>query len=134
MENKINRFHPLFHLILINLLGMLLIVLEIKVFDRNMLVLCGALCAIGIVAYAVITLARLGDSYLFIITLMLASIGVIMQMRIDISEGLRQMKLLLVGIAFFGMTMLFYRILHRYVHKLMCFVVNNRVCGSFRRR
>lgn len=120
MENKINRFHPLFHLILINLLGMLLIVLEIKVFDRNMLVLCGALCAIGIVAYAVITLARLGDSYLFIITLMLASIGVIMQMRIDISEGLRQMKLLLVGIAFFGMTMLFYRILHRYVHKLMC--------------
>lgn len=118
MEKRIRSVRPLFYLVLINLLGMALIMLEEKKLDRNTVMLCAILCVLSIIVYIIIGLAELGDGYLFVIISMLSSIGVIMQMRIDETNGMRQMKLYLVGVLCFFAAVLVYRAFHKYWSRL----------------
>ncbi len=118
MNNKLQSIRPLFLLIAVNLLGMFLIMLHEGVADQTMAMLSIGMCLLSIVAYILISLCHLGDGYLFIIISMLSSVGIIMQSRINPENGIRQMKLYLLGVGFFFVTILLYRIFHKYFKKL----------------
>lgn len=113
MQKILHSLKPLAWLVLLNVLGMLLIMNSSLDNTKDMAVLCGIMCLINIVVYVVITLCKLGDTYLFIIISMLSSVGIIMQARINPDSGIRQMVLYLIGVAFFFVTVLVYRIFHR---------------------
>ena len=83
MERLIRNIRPLLLLVLLNALGMLLLLVKGTDSAEDMALLCGIMCVVSIVAYVVITLCHLGDTYLFIIISMLSSVGVIMQSRIN---------------------------------------------------
>lgn len=121
MIKRLQSIRPLFILILTNLLGMLLIMIKEKQPDKNMAVLCLIMCIINIAAYIVIYLARLGDNYLFIIISMLSTIGIIIQTRINSQNGIRQMKLYLLGAAVFFTVMVLYRVFRKYLNKLTAY-------------
>lgn len=113
MKKILSSLKPLAWLVLLNALGMLLIMNSSLDNTKDMAVLCGIMCVINIVVYVVITLCKLGDNYLFIIISMLSSVGIIMQARINPSNGIRQMVLYLIGVIFFFVTVLLYRIFHK---------------------
>ena len=54
MEKRIRSVRPLFYLVLINLLGMALIMLEEKKLDRNTVMLFAMLCVQRIIVYIII--------------------------------------------------------------------------------
>ena len=121
MEKKYQSLRPLFLLIIINLLGLGLVLLKNNDAAKNMAALCLGMCALSIAVYAIITYCRLGDGYLFVIISMLSSIGIIMQSRINPGNGIRQMKLYLLGVLCFFVTMLLYRFLYKYLKRLTIF-------------
>ena len=118
MSNKLQSIRPLLLLIAVNLLGMFLIMIHEGVADKTMAILSIGMCLLSIAAYIFISLCRLGDGYLFIIISMLSSVGIIMQTRINQDNGIRQMKLYLLGVGFFFVTILLYRIFHKYFKRL----------------
>lgn len=118
MNNKLQSIRPLLLLIAVNLLGMFLIMLHEGVADKTMAMLSIGMCFLSIAAYILISLCHLGDGYLFIIISMLSSVGIIMQTRINQGNGIRQMKLYLLGVGFFFVTLLLYRVFHKHLRKL----------------
>lgn len=118
MSNKLQSIRPLFLLIAVNLLGMLLIMIHNGGADENMAMLSIGMCVLSIAAYIIISLCHLGDGYLFVIISMLSSVGIIMQSRINADNGIRQMKLYLIGVGFFFVTLFLYRAFHKYLKKL----------------
>ncbi len=118
MNNKLQSIRPLLLLIAVNLLGMFLIMLHEGVADKTMAMLSIGMCFLSIAAYILISLCHLGDGYLFIIISMLSSVGIIMQTRINQGNGIRQMKLYLLGVGFFFVTLLLYRAFHKHLRKL----------------
>ena len=118
MSNKLQSIRPLFLLIAVNVLGMFLIMLHEGSADKTMAMLGVGMCILSIAAYILISLCHWGDGYLFIIISMLSSVGIIMQSRINPGNGIKQMKLYLLGVGFFFVTMLLYRIFHKYLRRL----------------
>ena len=114
MDKKISSVRPLLLLVLTNMLGMLLVMIKEHEPDKNMAVLCIVMCVVNIGAYIVLSLFKLGDVYLFVITSMLATVGVIMQTRIDADGGIRQMILYLAGSCVFFAVLAVYGIFHKY--------------------
>ena len=109
---------PLFFLVLANLVGMFAVLMHNDASDENIVRLCVIMCGFNILAYIAINFFKLGDGYLFIITSMLSSVGVIMQTRINSQGGIRQMKLYLAGACVFFSVMLIYKLLGKYFSKL----------------
>lgn len=117
--NKNNLgIRPLLLLIAVNILGMILIMIKGGEAFSDMLKLCSIMCVLSVAAYALIRFCALGDNYLFVIISMLSSVGIIMQSRIDPENGIRQMKLYLLGVGFFFITLLLYRSFHKKLRKL----------------
>lgn len=121
MKKLFHNIGPLLLLLLLNAIGMLLMYVKGVDTMEDMAVLCAAMCLLSLVMYAIITLFSLGDSYLFIIISMLSSVGIIMQSRIDQDNGIRQMKLYLVGVVFFFIALFAYKYLHKYLRKFTIF-------------
>jgi len=118
MNRNNQGFKPLLLLIAVNILGMILIMIKGEEAFGDMIQLCLVMCVLSVAAYALIYFCKLGDVYLFVIISMLSSVGIIMQSRIESANGIRQMKLYLLGVGFFFVTMLFYRLLHKYLKRL----------------
>ena len=118
MKKFFRNIVPLLLLILLNVIGILL--MHVKGIDtlEDMAILCIIMCAVNIVMYAIIKIFSLGDSYLFIIISMLSSVGIIMQSRINQDNGIRQMKLYLVGVVLYFIAVFAYKYLHKYLNKL----------------
>ena len=118
MEKRMLSIKPLFLLIAANLLGMLIVIMNKDIQSENIVYLCVLMCVINVIAYLFISLCSLGDGYLFIIISMLSSIGIIMQTRINSDNGIRQMILYLAGVVCYFITIIVYRIFHKYWNKL----------------
>ena len=121
MRKFIHSTSPLLLLLLVNALGLLLILIKDTHIISDMATLCGIMCLVNLVIYAVITFCKLGDSYLFLIISMLSTVGIIMQMRINSANGMRQMVLYLLGVVCFFAVLIFYRLLHKYFNRLTLF-------------
>lgn len=94
-------------LLLLNIIGVAVIYLNGMQME-NMVILCGIMCIISVATYIIIALCDLGDPYLFVIVSLLCSIGIIMQIRIQPSNGMKQMVLYLGGVVcFFGALFLY---------------------------
>lgn len=118
MKKFFQSIRPLLLLITVNLLGMLLIMIHSGGTNEKMALLSLGMCLLSVAAYFLINLCSLGDSYLFVIISMLSSVGIIMQSRINPENGIRQMKLYLLGVVFFFVTLLLYRVFHKYFNRL----------------
>ncbi len=118
MKTFFRNIGPLLLLLLLNLTGMLLMYIRGIDSLEDMAILCTIMCALSIVMYAVIKIFSLGDSYLFIIISMLSSVGIIMQSRINQDNGIRQMKLYLIGVIFYFIALIVYKFLHKFLNRL----------------
>lgn len=121
MEKRMLSIKPLILLVIANILGMLLVIMNKDITSENIVVLCAIMCGVNLIAYLIINMFSLGDAYLFVIISMLSSIGIIMQTRIDSDNGIRQMKLYLAGVVCFFLTIIIYRVFHKYWNKLLIF-------------
>lgn len=121
MEKRMLSIKPLILLVIANVLGILLVMINKDIQSENIITLCAIMCGVNLIAYIAINLFALGDAYLFVIISMLSSIGIIMQTRIDSDNGIRQMKLYLVGVVCFFITIIVYKIFHKYWNKLLIF-------------
>lgn len=119
MKNKLRTIRPLLFLILINIIGFMLIAINKKDTLGELSSLCLIMCVTNIVAYLFIYLFHLGDNYLFIIISMLSTIGIIIQSRINVQNGIRQMKLYLTGAVVFFVVMLLYMVLKKHLARLL---------------
>ncbi len=118
MERRLRSIFPLLLLIVANLLGMA-ILMSREELGSEVLLLCFGMCAISFVVYLIINLCRLGDTYLYLIVTMLATVGIVMVSRLDIEFGLGNMKMFLGGVALFFVTILVYRTLYNHLKKLV---------------
>lgn len=121
MQKLFYNIRPLLLLLLLNAIGMLLLLLKGTQAAENMAILCTAMCLINLITYAVITLCKLGDAYLFIIISMLSSVGIIMQSRINPDNGIRQMVLYLAGVIFFFAALFIYKAFYRHFNRFTLF-------------
>ena len=117
MQKLFYNIRPLLLLLLLNAVGMLLLLLKGTQAAENMAILCAVMCLINLVTYIVITLCKLGDAYLFIISSMLSSVGIIMQSRINPDNGMRQMVLYLLGVVFFFAALFLYKAFHKHLNR-----------------
>lgn len=117
MQKLIYNIRPLLLLLILNAMGMLLILIKDSRAAEDMAIMCGVMCLISLITYVVITLCKLGDTYLFIIISMLSSVGIIMQSRISSDNGIRQMFLYLLGVVCFFAVLFLYRWLHSHLRK-----------------
>ncbi len=108
MQKLLHNIKPLLLLLLLNIIGVAVIYLNGMQME-NMVILCGIMCVISIATYVIITLCDLGDPYLFVIVSLLCSIGIIMQIRIQPSNGMKQMVLYLGGVVCFFIALFLYR-------------------------
>ncbi len=104
---------PLFYIILLNLVGAALISILYGQINSQAVILTGAICAVSIISYIVVTLADMGDAYLYLIISVLGSVGCIMQLRIKPQYGTRQLKWFLVGTACYFAAMFLYRLFNK---------------------
>ncbi len=109
---------PLIYIILLNIIGAALISICYGGINSEALLLTGAICLTATVSYLIVSLANLGDPYLYLIISVLASVGGIMQLRIKLSYGIRQLKWFLVGTACYFAVMLLYMLLNKLLPKL----------------
>ena len=119
MFGETSGVRPLIYIIMLNLVGAVLISIQYGGANLEAIVLTGAICLVSIISYTVVSVSELGDAYLFLIISVLGSVGGIMQLRIKTEYGTRQLKWFLVGtVCYFG-TMLLYRVMSRWLHKLV---------------
>ncbi len=119
MFSETSSIKPLFYIILINLLGAILISIQYGGINMEAIVLTGGICLVSIISYTIVFFAGLGDPYLFLIISVLGSVGCIMQTRIKPEYGIRQLKWFLLGTACYFVVMLGYRLLSRWLIKLL---------------
>ncbi len=122
MERKLRSITPLLLLIILNLTGMG-VVIQKSGGKGEMMSLCLGMCLLSLLVYLIINLCNLGDNYLYIIVAMLSSIGIIMLARIDLAKkgtsfGLNNMKMFLIGVAVFFITIIMYRLLYKRLKKM----------------
>ncbi|NLM50318.1 MAG: FtsW/RodA/SpoVE family cell cycle protein [Clostridiaceae bacterium] len=104
---KQNAFLTLFLVILQNILGFFLVYVN---GGKNNTVLYIGLAVVSLifVSTLIVTLLNLGDTYIFQISAMLVSIGIIMLTRINIEYGIRQAVWLFLGVLAFFVTYFIY--------------------------
>jgi len=111
MKTLFNYRRPASMILLVNAIGYGLLYLYKKPYDPYILIVGLSAAFLVIVSYLVILKARMGDEYLFLITSMLSSIGIIMIYRLDRVLGFKQIVWFGGGIAlFFGSYVIFRRI------------------------
>jgi cell division protein FtsW (lipid II flippase) len=99
---------PIIYILLETLLGGILVSMTEGEFRRETAVLLGAMCIAMIVVYASISLFKLGDHYIFMITSLLGVIGVTMLLRLQ-KNGQRQVIWFSVGAGLFLITAVIYK-------------------------
>lgn len=82
--------HPLYMLILFDVLAFFLLYIRKTPYDTKALILGGALLSSTLLIYMLISYFHLGDKYIFLITAMLFSIGELILYRLDTELGLKQ--------------------------------------------
>lgn len=112
---------PLIYIIFLNIIGATLISICYGGVNSEALLLTGAICLVSMASYLVVSLANLGDPYLYLIISVLASVGGIMQLRIKSDYGIRQLKWFLVGTACYFAVMLLYILLNKLLPRLTVF-------------
>lgn len=119
MYNEASSVRPLFYIILLNAIGAILISLCYGGINMEGIVLTGGICLVSIISYTIVFVAEMGDPYLFLIISVLGSVGSIMQMRIKPEYGIRQLKWFLVGTACYFIVMLVYRLMNKWLYRLL---------------
>ncbi len=119
MYSETSSVKPLIYIMLLNLVGAALISIHYGGVNLEAIILTGAICLVSIISYAVVSLAELGDAYIYLIISVLGSVGGIMQTRIKPEYGIRQLKWFLVGTLCYFAAMLLYRLLNKWLHKLV---------------
>ncbi len=103
---------PVFCLIAVNLLSYSLLALIVPENTKALLIQAAILVAVNSITYLVIARFFKGDPFLFLISSMLVSIGLVMLSRIDATEGTdyarRQMLWFLLGIVVFYLSFFIY--------------------------
>ncbi len=101
---------PAYLLIIMNILGFGLLYAA-NDFQINVIYVGLGVLGMFILIYSILVLCRMGDKFLVLIASMLMTIGVIMQCRLDIVMGARQILWIgLGGITFFAAYCIFYNI------------------------
>lgn len=118
MEKRLRSIFPLLLLIVANLLGMAILMSGEEI-GSEVLLLCFGMCALSFVVYLIINLCSLGDTYLYLIVTMLATVGIVMVSRLNIDFGIGNMKMFLGGVALFFVTIIVYRTLYNHLKKLV---------------
>ena len=85
-----NPLHPLYMLVLFDVLAFLLLFIRQNPFDTRALVIGGSLLSATLTVYILTCTLHLGDRYIFLITAMLFSIGEVILYRLDSNLGLKQ--------------------------------------------
>lgn len=119
MFSEASSIKPLFYIIILNFLGAVLISIQYGGINMEAIVLTGGICLVSIISYTIVFVAELGDPYLYLIISVLGSVGCIMQTRIKPEYGIRQLKWFLLGTACYFAVMLGYRLLSRWLIKLL---------------
>lgn len=109
MEKRAMTVRPLIYILLVTLLGGLLVSMAEGEFRRETLLLLGTMGVVIIVVYTLLAAAPLGDHYIFMITAMLAVIGVVMLLRLQTGYGQRQVIWFSVGAGLFLITAVIYK-------------------------
>ena len=121
MEKKFRSITPLLLLIALNLTGMCIVMYR-SGFGPDLAILCIGMCVLSIAVYLLINLCALGDNYLYLIVAMLSTVGIIILARIDLANvdtkyGINNMKMFLIGVVMFFVTILAYRFMYRKLKK-----------------
>lgn len=119
MFSEVSSIKPLFYIIILNFLGAVLISIQYGGINMEAVILTGGICLVSIISYTIVFMAELGDPYLYLIISVLGSVGCIMQTRIKPEYGIRQLKWFLLGTACYFAVMLGYRLLSRWLIKLL---------------
>lgn len=101
MQKLVNYIKPLYSVVFINIIGFALLYFYKKPFDRMTVILGLLVIAVVYLTYFIILIKKLGDEYLFLITSMLVSIGIIMLYRLDSKLAVKQIEWLVGGIILF---------------------------------
>lgn len=109
MEKRAVTVRPLIYLLLITLLGGILVSMAEGEFRRETLLLLGTMGVVMILAYTFLAVLPLGDHYIFMITAMLALIGVVMLLRLQTGYGQRQVIWFSAGTGLFLITAVVYK-------------------------
>lgn len=94
-------FHPLILLVLFDALAFVLLFLRKTPYDTTALIIGSSLIAATLVIYFLTTGFKLGDRYVFLISVMLFSIGELMLYRLDAVLGVKQAQ-------WFGLSLIVY--------------------------
>ena len=116
MEKRVRSIFPLLLLIAVNLIGMWTLMNNGNV-NENMIVMCVGMCVLSFVVYLLINLCDMGDPYLFLIATMLATIGIMVVTSLSPTFGADNMKMYIIGVAMFFITILMYRLFYRLLKK-----------------
>ncbi len=130
MKKSVINIAPLLLLIATNLLGLILF-FQIGESTLETTVLFMGISLLSVLVYVIINKCDMGDPYLFLIATMLATIGIIVVTSINplliaqgiLSEsinelGIDNMKMYLIGVALFFLTILIYRLFYKNLAKL----------------
>lgn len=110
MLKRANYKLPAYLLVIMNILGFGLL-FAANDFRANVVYVGLGLLGMFILIYSILVLCRMGDKFLVLIASMLMTIGVIMQCRLDIVMGARQILWIgLGGLVFFAAYCIFYNI------------------------
>ncbi len=101
MKNDTLAVRPLIQILLVIFLGGMLISLNKGRLEFETAMLLGAMCLTLAIVYTLLTVFPLGDHYIFMITAMLGSIGVIMLLRLQTGHGQKQVVWFSIGGALF---------------------------------
>ena len=121
------RLRPVIYLTIINIIGFILLYLYRSPLDVNMLYAGLLLCGINIAIYFMMYFTSMGDAYLYLMSSMLVSIGLIMLFRIDPDYGNKQIIWFFIGIIIFLASYLVMRFF-KYFHKLTFFFIALTFC------
>ena len=118
---------PLLLLIAANVLG-IWIMFQREELTQDVIVLFIGMCVISVLACMLLTTCDMGDPYLFLIATMLSTIGVIILLSINDMvrtmpklggfEAIDHMKMYLIGVALFFITILLYRMFYKHLARL----------------
>ena len=67
MEKRMLSIKPLILLVIANVLGIVLVMINKDIQSENIITLCAIMCGVNLIAYIAINLFALGDAYLFVI-------------------------------------------------------------------
>ena len=101
--------HPMIYFILTDIVAFGLLFLYREPLDPKILVTCGIVLLLTLLAYFLIKYLHWGDEYLFLITSMLVTLGIAMLYRIDYDIGMKQIGWFVAGIGVFAISYILFR-------------------------